>query len=373
MKFIVPFFCMIIFCLSACKTSLQRKALPSRDFIADREQIEEDPLTNTMDDLQKSIDVYKESEEYTDPKTESEEDFNEMVDAVDQVEKEEAEFLAEKGEFEKAEERAEEVEQLTNIYGPESDDDSRSIRKSGILMISLGALGTLGTLAAGYGLEVGYRRLKNPSKASALSADGQKQVDDVIEVGKQLGNPELDKLVNKFRITNLAIAGIPVAFLLMGSLLVSQEQPSEAMVNASQVLLYSAGGLGTAAGVSLAAVAANPSWSRRAVDVISQKSTDIAVKITPGAMPGKKLPKTNSPGTISVKNTLNDEVLTQMRKFTLGSGLILAALGGTVLFSGSKLNLTASEESPKVRLLRSIDLFFHRLQKIESGMKHSKR
>ena len=357
----------------ACKTSVQKKALPSRDF--SYEPLEKDDLlSRSIDDLQKSIDVYKESKDYQDPKTEAEEDFNKMVDAVDELDKDEAEFLAEKGEFGNAEKRAEQVEEQINIDSEEiedsqaADEESRSIKKSGIFMIYLS---TLGVLAVGTGFKKAYVNLKNPRDIPSLPAEVKNQLEDVVEVGKQLGNPELDSLKNKARISYLAAAGLPVAFLLMGSLLVAKEQPSESMVTAAQVLLFTSGGLGTAAGVSLAAVAANPEWSRKAADVILNKATSTIVKVSSGQAPDNQPIKAGSSSDLSTNNSLDNKSLNQIRKLSLGFGIIIAALGVGQLFAGADLNLAATKESPKARLLRSVSIFFKRMQKIEASLNRS--
>lgn len=349
---------------TACKTNVERKALRpvNLNTPGDRLSEKDELLNRSLEDLQKSIDKYKESEDYIQPQSESEKDFNSMVDAVDQLDKESTEFLAEKGEFSHADERSGDIEERTSFDEDGGDEQARAIKKSGILMISLGTLGTMVHLAGGTALEIGYRRMKQPDNAAKLPDDVQKQVEDVEKVGKQLGTPELDYWVNRARIANLALAGIPIAFVVMGSLLVSQEKPSDAIINTSQVLLYAAGGLGAATGATLVAVASNPTWSRKAADAISTGLTKAAGN---AAAPSGGVKSAGFPG----RQAIGDDALLQIRKFSLGPGLILAALGGTLLFSGSSLNLAETEDSPKVKLLKSIDVFTKRMRQFEASLK----
>ena len=366
MKFTIFYIVLACFTLAACKTSVQRKGLNQVDLSANSSP-EEDLLENSIEDLQKAIDTYKETEEYKAPSSESEKDFNSMVDAIDELDKEASEFLAEKGEFANADKRAEEIEERTSAEEEETtDDNGRAIKKSGILMVSLGTLGLAIRLGLGAGLEVGYQKLKNPNTAPELPENVQKQVDDMTKIGKDLGSRELDLWVNRFRIANLAFAGMPIALILMGSMLVAEEKPSDSLISASQVALYTAGTLSAGAGVSLAALAANPSWTRNVVDAIASKATNAAVKAF--SDPGSP-DKLNPSGGFGNKHAISDETIAHIRKFSLGSGLILAALGGTALFSGSSLNLAAVGESPKSRMLKAVSLFVERMKKVEAHKK----
>lgn len=342
---------------------------PQEDSVTNKNDSKVDEqVVEAIKDLKESIESYKKSEEYTKPKTETDQDFNSMVDAVDKLEEEEAEFLAERGEFGNAEERSEEVEEQLNIQlSDEKDDQSRFIKKSGILMIALGTLGTLSVLSVGGGIEAAYQRIKNPKRLSRLPPFVESKVSSIESIMKQADISDVDKFAHKARITSLAAAGLPIAFLIMGSVLVGDDKPSEPVLQASQVLLYAAGGLGAAAGVSLAALAANPTWTKKALAAVSRTGVDIATKLdSPSGV--RKSTTQRIPADIS----FDEKIIPQLRKFSITLGIIPAIFGALVLYTGSELNLASVQNSPKVKLLTSIEIFYERMRKVEASFKPSR-